>query len=509
MKSRFQRLNIQLQSKIVQRIEQLGNVSLYPNSVHIKEDHIHFLVREGINKYLIVTPTNKNELSTAFEGEKSEYGTFSHLKCPLNHINAVVLRNKFGFTNPVPVGKKDSYGFGDRLGNANPAHVRAVRHSRFKPILAQQSIRELDRTGRTAEEVLDVASWAVFQEGYHDGFGADADHLKTTDDVDRMIKAGYTMFTIDPSDYVINEVSTLNVNELKSRYNSLPWDKLKDTPDFKLTEFVQNEISLNNGFILNPSSREVLEGMVKYGRVITNTQNMANYISKNYPDHQVELELSVDETDEPTTLFEHYLIASELDRLGVELVSLAPRFCGDFEKGIDFKGDLNQFREEYIQHLAIADMFGGYKLSIHSGSDKFSVYEVIGLLDAGAVHVKTAGTSYLEALRTIAEVDPDLFRKILTFSINRFPKDRKTYHISANTENIKNISKLSEQELVRLLDDNDARQLLHVTYGSILSGTLPEAKTFKPRLMEVLECNENLHEQNLIHHFKKHLEPFE
>lgn len=284
---------------------------------------------------------------------------------------------------------------------------------------------------------------------------------------------------------------------------------MKDTPDFKLTEFVQNEISLNNGFILNPSSREVLEGMVKYGRVITNTQNMANYISKNYPDHQVELELSVDETDEPTTLFEHYLIASELDRLGVELVSLAPRFCGDFEKGIDFKGDLNQFREEYIQHLAIADMFGGYKLSIHSGSDKFSVYEVIGLLDAGAVHVKTAGTSYLEALRTIAEVDPDLFRKILTFSINRFPKDRKTYHISANTENIKNISKLSEQELVRLLDDNDARQLLHVTYGSILSGTLPEAKTFKPRLMEVLECNENLHEQNLIHHFKKHLEPFE
>ncbi len=103
-----------------------------------------------------------------------------------------------------------------------------------------------------------------------------------------------------------------------------------------------------------------------------------------------------------TTPFEHWLVASELRRLGVEWVGLAPRFVGDFEKGIDYRGDLEVFRREYLKHLAIAEALGPYKISIHSGSDKFGVYRVIGEIGKGGVHVKTAGTSYLEALRTVA-----------------------------------------------------------------------------------------------------------
>lgn len=496
-------------SKVQDVIDQLEGFSLYEDSIHDHEGNLFCIVRKGINKFLLVLTEDGSEPQTEFKGESLKIGSNNVLKCELSPENAKILRSKFDFTNAVLMGKTDSYGFGDRLGNAGPAHLRAVKGTGFKPVLAQQSIRELERTKRTAGEVMDAASWSVFQEGYHEGFGADGDHLKTTEHIDRMISAGYTMFTIDPSEYVVNEVKSMSREELESEYEKLPWDELNDEPDSFLKRLKNENAQLRTGFTISPSETEILQGMVKYGRVISHTKMMADYLDETYPDHPAELELSVDETDAPTTLFEHYLVASELDRLGVELVSLAPRFCGDFEKGIDFKGDLDQFRDEYVEHLAIADRFGGYKLSVHSGSDKFSVYEVVGSLNLGAVHVKTAGTSYLEALRTISVCEPDLFRDIMAFSMKRFNEDKKTYHISAELDQIEDPKKAKEEELPNYLDDNNARQVLHVAYGSVLSGDIPEAKGYKKRLMKALEENEDLHYKNLEVHFDKHLSPFE
>ena len=495
MNTEQQELEQQEMQQVEEILELLGNVRHYERSSHKKREALLFMVREGLEKFLIVVPNGDDYISNDFHGKPITEDRLTFLKCKLSAENAEALRHHFNFTRPVLIGKTDSYGFGDRLGNAGPAHLRAIR--------------ELERTGRTAQEVMDAAAWSVFQEGYHDGFGADGDHLKTTADIDRMVDAGYTMFTIDPSDFVVDEAKSMSEEELSSAYNELPWKELQITSDELLERFTEQKIDLHNGYRLEPTREEVMQGMIKYGRVITHTKKMASYLEETYPEHPAELELSVDETEEPTTLFEHYLVASELDRLEIELVSLAPRFCGHFEKGIDFKGDLDQFRDEYIQHLAIADRFGGYKMSIHSGSDKFSVYEVIGSLDGGAVHVKTAGTSYLEALRTVAEADPELFREILTFSLGRFEEDKKTYHISADPGKIPDPSTLGKAELVGLLDDNNARQVLHVAYGSVLSGTLPEAKNFKQRLMDTLEANEGLHEQNLVRHFRKHLDPFQ
>ena len=495
--------------KVKNAMDQLEGFSLYESSVHKDGNDFLALVRKGIEKYLLVVSEEKGFSESGFQGEEVKAGSFYVLKCELSPENAVVLRSKFNFTNAQLIGKKNSYGFGDRLGNAGPAHLKAVKGTGFMPVMAQQSIRELERTKRTAQEVMDAASWAVFQEGFHEGFGADADHLKTTKDIDRMVEAGFTMFTIDPSDFVVNEVKTMDENELKSMYKKLPWNDLKDEPKAFLNRLTDTKVELETGLQISASETEILKAMVKYGRVITHTRMMAEYIAETYPDHPVELELSVDETDAPTTLFEHYLVASELDRLGVELVSLAPRFCGDFEKGIDFKGNIEQFKDEYVEHLAIAEQFGGYKLSVHSGSDKFTVYEAIGALDMGAVHVKTAGTSYLEALRTIAESEPHLFREIMAFSLKRFDEDKKTYHISAEPAKIKDPFEANEEELTGYLDDNHARQVLHVAYGSILSEDFVEAQDYKKRLITALEKNEELHYANLKAHFDKHLRPFE
>src|SRR5580700_7236301 len=115
-----------------------------------------------------------------------------------------------------------------------------------------------------------------------------------------------------------------------------------------------------------------------------------------------EIELSVDETPEPTTLAEHFIIADQCVKSGIKIVSLAPRFIGEFEKGVDYKGDVAAFERSLADHTAIARLLGPYKMSLHSGSDKLSIYPSLARATGGLFHVKTAGTSYLEAVRVVA-----------------------------------------------------------------------------------------------------------
>tara|TARA_R100001143_G_C3360031_1_gene134872 strand:+ start:6505 stop:7998 length:1494 start_codon:yes stop_codon:yes gene_type:complete len=488
--------------------ENFPDQRIYEESVIEDAGLLYFMIRDQLESFLIIMSERKESIDLSYEGELNQLGSMYFLKCEKNQHNAGLLRDRFPFTKAVLIGKNNSFGLGDRLGNAGVAHLKSICKTTFRPVLAQQSIRELQRTNRTAQEVMDAASWAVFQNGFKSGFGADGDHLKTEEDIDLMAEAGYTMFTIDPSEFVVNHVMELSGDELQKEYSELPWETLSRTPDAIFEAYSDRDFLLSTGKIDGVSEIMLMRSMIKYGRVITHTKKLSDYLKNRYPNHPAELELSVDETDEPTTPFEHYLIASELDRLGVELVSLAPRFCGDFEKGIDFKGDSEQFKREYKLHLAIAEEFGGYKLSIHSGSDKFSVYKAIGSLNRGSVHVKTAGTSYLEALRTIAEADPKLFREILEYSKERFKEDKKTYHITGKPSDIPPDEKLSDDDLRDLLDDDHARQVLHVTFGSILNGREPISSGFKERLMHCLTLHEELYEKNLESHFDKHLSPF-
>ncbi|MEX0779428.1 MAG: tagaturonate epimerase family protein [Balneolales bacterium] len=467
------------------------------------------LVKKGLAKKLLIAAPSQEKLPSQFEGQNTLFNGNAFLLCEMNHQNADALRQALPYTKAVLVGKANSFGFGDRLGNAGPAHLRSLENSGFIPILAQQSIRELDRTRRTASEVMDQATWAVFQEGYTSGYGADADHLKTEKDIDRMMAAGYTMHTIDPSDYVDNRIIGMDEKELESAFEELPWENLKDSPEDFHDRYVAKTFNLKNKITLKPSRLDILRAAVKYGRVILHTHKMFAYLKTTYSGYDTEVELSVDETPHPTTPEEHLIIAAELQRLGVDLVSLAPRFCGDFEKGIDFKGDLEEFQREYLIHQGIAQKYGGYKISLHSGSDKFSVYETIGKIPEGNVHIKTAGTSYLEALRAVAMTDASLFREIFKYSTARFETDRKTYHISAELDKLDAPDKISDNDLPALLSDDNARQILHVTFGSVLTHTENGSGSFRERIMDVLNRNEQIYEECLYKHFRKHIKPFE
>jgi hypothetical protein len=212
-----------------------------------------------------------------------------------------------------------------------------------------------------------------------------------------------------------------------------------------------------------------------------------------------ELEVSVDETDTVTTLAEHIYIAAELKRLGVRWVSLAPRYVGEFEKGVDYIGDLKVFEAAFARHAAVARTFGPYKLSLHSGSDKFRIYPIAARHTRGLVHLKTAGTSYLEALRAAALADPELFRRILQLAVARYPVDRASYHVSAETSRLPAWQSMSDNELPALLEDFHAREILHVTYGSVLNH--PD---LRPWFFATLRRNVNLYTELVAKHFDRH-----
>lgn len=489
------------------------SAEVYPQSANTLDHTVFFIARVDHEKYLFLAETSSpGSILERFEGNMIQATDINSLRlkrCPLTHHNAREIQRLFGWARPRLLGLDNSFGFGDRLGLANPAHVRSLAGSDFVPVFAQQSIRELTRTERSAEAVMDAAVWAVFQEGYKKGFGADADHLKTTADIDRMVQAGYTMFTIDPGDYVVNEADTLPAQDLDARVQALRYQFI--TPD--VTRFVQQyagqTIRISADFSLQSDRETVLKALVKYGGVIDHTAKMYRYLKDQYPDHPAEIELSVDETESVTSPFEHFFVASELKKLGVVLISLAPRFVGRFEKGIDYIGDLAEFRREYLKHIQISEFLGPYKISLHSGSDKFGVYREIGALGAGHVHVKTAGTSYLEALKTVAMSEPGLFREILDFSRDLYEVEKKTYHVSADLQQVPASDQLSDAQLLALFDQNDVRQILHVTFGRVLTDRKADGSyRFKDQLLRCLQVNEDRHYRNIVMHFQRHLQPF-
>ncbi len=400
----------------------------------------------------------------------------------------------------VTLGLEPSFGFGDRLGLATPGHLDALQKAGgpIKGIFAQQSIREMTRTNRTPVDVMQAALRDLDEAGFDGLTGADADHLKVEKDVDVTAAAGFVFFTIDPSDHVDDDADSYDDATLHEKFaylkGEVTWEQ----------EYRGKSIQVPDGPLITFDDHTVNRAAVKYGRAIEHSLKLAAYIDKVMSDRgaDYEIEMSVDETPQPTTLAEHYIIADQLLKHNVKLVSLAPRYIGEFEKGIDYKGDLKAFEDSLSDHAAIARHLGPYKLSLHSGSDKLSIYPIFARVTKGLYHVKTAGTSYLEALRVAARHDGKLFRRIVTFSRSRFETDKATYHISAALDKVADEEQISDDaELERLyLNEDDGRQILHVTFGSVL--THPD---FGPALKKVLVDHPDTHKEVLSTHFQKHL----
>ncbi len=413
---------------------------------------------------------------------------------------------------PTILGLTPTFGFGDRTGLATPGHLAALREAGgpIRGLFAQQSIREMTRTRRHPGEVMSAAVTALSAEGYSDPWGADADHLKTPQDVLHTVAAGFVFFTIDPSAVVDQHADGDDEATLRDKFTDV-----RDVVDW-VDGYRGKSVQVDSNLRIEFDSLSVLRAAVKYGRAISQTVEMVNAIKAAAIERSQpwEIELSVDETSQPTSLSEHYIIADQLRRRDVKVVSLAPRFIGELEKGVDYKGDLVALERSLRDHAAIARELGPYKLSLHSGSDKISIYGLLARATEGRFHVKTAGTSYLEALRVISRCAPEEFRRIVQFSRNRYDEDKATYHVSATLETVRGLEQIQDaRELERIYLENwddvpqgrgftsPGRQILHCTFGSVL--THPE---FGALIQQVLSEHGDVHREVLREHFVRHLQ---
>ncbi len=414
-------------------------------------------------------------------------------------------------THCVTLGLQPSFGFGDRIGIATPGHVAAMKRAGagILPIYPQQSIREMSRTKRSATQVMSDAMKGACDAGWLGPIGADADHLKTPADVDVTAAAGFTFFTIDPSGFVDQKADNYDEETLRRKFaESRAHAKWFD-------HYLGRTQKIDSGIEIKLDEQACLRAAVKYGRAIEEAIALGDYIRDVHETlrRDYEIELSVDETDQPTTLAEHFIIADQCLSHGMKLVSLAPRFLGDFEKGVDFKGDLDEIARSLGEHAAIARSLGPYKLSLHSGSDKLSMYAALSRATQGCFHVKTAGTSYLEAVRVAARHDADLFREIITFSRGRYETDKATYHVSATLADAPEVDgidvKLLESEYLENWSDvppgkgftKPGRQILHCTFGSVLTDD-----NLGIRLKDCLAKHVDTYTEVLDDHFTRHLE---
>lgn len=470
----------------------LGEWSFYPSSCYLRDGVLHTIVRSLQGKALLLL--SKAPFDNPFSGSEERIGELYTSVVQCSTPNGKILQKLFPWTRPVSLReRRTTIGMGDRLGRATAGHLRAARRYNCSPVLAQQSIRELDFTGRTFADVVADASWMVFQEGYEEGFGADGDHLKNIAAIRDALAEDMPMVTLDLTEVMRPEVAELPESAVNEAYAGLPEEfRRRVEEDYVDREFVVGAHTLR----LDGGTAKLCG--VMYGPALDLAVEVDQYLRVQRGD-AYDLEISIDETTTPTLPEHHLFIARELQRRGVAVNSVAPRFIGEFQKAVDYIGDLREFEAQFTVHCEIARAFGNYKISVHSGSDKLSAYPAVGRGTALRFHLKTSGTSWLEALRVIAEKEPELYRRLHERALEYYPEALNYYHITADLGRISVLNDTPDDALPEFLDHPDCRQMLHVGYGGILGDTELSGDFF-----QALHVHEEYYNETLIRHFDRH-----
>jgi tagaturonate epimerase len=295
---------------------------------------------------------------------------------------------------------KYSFGIGDRFAHQAKAQLQACvmaadQGAEVIPVW-NKSNREHLIVGSEPASVRAAADAAVSALGWKKPYHVDADHIRL-ETVDRFIPHS-DFFTIDVADSIGQPAEPAAVKAFADRHSELVGEVA--IPKIK-TPFHTTRAEIER--IAGKYLRAVQEAGRIY-RHIAKAKGAGNFIT----------EISMDETDSPQTPPELLVILVAIADEGVPIQTIAPKFTGRFNKGVDYAGDLAQFEKEFNEDLAVIAHAKRYgmkdtpKLSVHSGSDKFSLYPIIrrALPRFGAgLHLKTAGTTWLEELIGLAEAD--------------------------------------------------------------------------------------------------------
>jgi len=296
-----------------------------------------------------------------------------------------------------------SFGVGDRFAHQARAQLMAFQQLaehgvRVIPVW-NKSNREHTFVGSEPFSVRAAAEIAIQEEGWSDDWHVDADHIQLTT-VDRYLDC-CDFFTIDVADSIGKPAESGEIEAFVNKHPELV--ETLELPGFQTSYFIER------AFVVQVAQK-FLRACQTAGQIfrrIEATKGTGGFIA----------EVSMDETDLPQTPPELLIILAALADEGVCLQTIAPKFSGRFNKGVDYVGDLEQFQTEFHEDIAVIaeavrryDLPPNLKLSVHSGSDKFSLYPIIhaALQKTGAgVHVKTAGTTWLEELIGLCEAGGD------------------------------------------------------------------------------------------------------
>ena len=410
---------------------------------------------------------------------------------------------------------KYSFGIGDRFSHEGKAQLTALIEGadkypfEFVPVW-NKSNREHQIIGTEPADTRREADEAVMAMGYGKPYFVDADHINMNN-VDRFIDAS-DFFTIDVADYIGKPADADSVSKFIE--NNLKYAGTLSIP------------GIQEPFKVDRSLLETLAG--KYLFATQEAGRIYRHIASKKGADNFVTEVSMDEVDAPQTPIEIFFILSALAQEKIPAQTIAPKFTGRFNKGVEYVGDTAQFEKEFREDLLVIDFavkeFGlpeGLKLSIHSGSDKFSIYPIMGRLirqyDKG-IHIKTAGTTWLEENIGLALAEAqalELAKKIAISALGRMEELCIPYATvidinPANLPTAEQIASWDGNQYARALRHNqqdplynpDFRQLVHVSY-KIAAELAPEFYAALERNADVVaeQVKENILDRHIARLF--------
>ncbi len=371
---------------------------------------------------------------------------------------------------------KYSFGIGDRFGRQGKYQLEAIQEAcllgwEITPVW-NKSNREHKIIHTRPEDTRVEADEAVTELNWQKEYHVDADHVNLTS-VEPYISCS-DFFTLDVADYINRSSGNQKIREFMEK--NRPYTGTLRIPGiqepFRVTDDKLSDIASRFLYAIQEAGRIY--------RYIESKKGTVNFIA----------EVSMDEVPDPQTPVELFFILSGLAGENIPLQTIAPKFSGRFNKGVDYTGDISRFEKEFEEDLLVIDFavkeFGlpeNLKLSVHSGSDKFSIYPLMGKLirkyDKG-IHVKTAGTTWLEEVIGLAAAGGkglELAKEIYLVALDRMEELTGPYEtvIDINKNNLPDKTAIGQWEPEKFVNslrhipdcadyNPDFRQMIHVSY---------------------------------------------
>lgn len=409
---------------------------------------------------------------------------------------------------------KYSIGMGDRFGHQGSAQLRAIIDAGKKGVeitpVWNKSNREHNTIGTQPEDVRKEADTVTKKAGFKNPYFVDADHINL-DTVDRFIGSS-DFFTIDVASYIGKKADDDDINSFVAGAK-------KYSGELKIPGIRKP---------LKVSEQKIREIANKYLFAAIKAWEIFRKIEKKKGPGNFVTEVSMDEVPDPQTPVELFFILKMLGEENIPVQTIAPKFSGRFNKGVDYAGDPDTFEEEFEADLMVIDFAihefglpGNLKMSVHSGSDKFTIYPIIGKIireHNKGIHLKTAGTTWLEEVIGLAESGGnalDFVKEIYSESLEKVDELCAPY---ADVIDI-NISKLPSKsaaetwtskkfaDSLRHIPGNkdynpNMRQLVHVAYKLAAMRMDEYFKLLKANEKTVGQCvYENMYDRHICRLF--------